>query len=263
LEKCWIGGEYLIRMADFEVRSVTDPHGLGTAPSAASAEESTPCCGPALAHRLAALAGLILSLPALLPRCAAHLLNPSKRRIRTRIFVVHPTPEPARRNNKDGMTASPRKTFVAPAVADAASDTADHGVFQADSDERAKAPKKTARKDAPAPRTRLGAYHVLAGPPGSGLLPRSLPALWDVLVGRIALVGVEPLTPEEAEVCVEPWERVRFSAPPGLVQPRHAFSSRPLPQSQKRAMEHFYSRSRTVRGDIRLLVRAVLRRVLG
>lgn len=266
LEKCWIGGEFLIRMADHEIRSVTDPHGLGTAPSAESAEESSTCCSPGPAHRLAALAGLLLSLPALLPCCIAHVITPSARRIRTRLFARHPAPESAKANPYMDEEANPDKHFRGntPAFGNDSDDHEENG-YENDSEandeisEPAAPPSMGKRPQKP----ELGFYHVLAGPPGSGFMPRSLPALWDVVLGRIALVGVEPLTPEEAAMCVEPWERVRFTAPPGLVQPRHAFSSRPMPQSQKRAMEHFYARTRTVRGDIRLLVRAVIRRVLG
>lgn len=263
MEKCWIGGEFLIRMANHEVRSVTDPHGLGTAPSAESAEESSACCAPARAHRLAALAGLLISLPALVPCCIAHVLKPSKRRIRTRLFVQHPlqatAPATSNTENEEELAAvdQPFDDESVPFHEDA--------VYEATrkADEDISASTASASSHNPSSTPELGFYHVLAGPPGSGFMPRSLPALWDVVLGRIALVGVEPLTPEEAAMCVEPWEQVRFAAPPGLVQPRHAFSSRPIPQSQKRAMEHFYARTRTVRSDIRLLFRAVLRRILG
>lgn len=322
MEKCWIAGEFLVRMADNEVLSITDPHGLGTAPSAASAEEATACCYPGLIHRLVALAGLIISLPALIPHLVNHLLHPSAHRIVTRVFARHTQPKPQRKPTADGeydafgkggrsttlpgapvfgfaggdggnaylhdsdpadgrgIDTDPRAGIAhaasgnvsgnvaedEPAVAAAAPDDEVLTVDDELEDEpTAAAPRTAARpsRKKPAASMELGRYHMLAGAPGSGILPRSLPALWDVLLGRIALVGVEPLTPEEAAMCVEPWERVRFAAPPGLVQPRHAFTTRPLPQSQKRAMEHFYARTRTIRGDIRLLIRAILHRIFG
>ncbi|QJT07791.1 sugar transferase [Oceanidesulfovibrio marinus] len=322
MEKCWIAGEFLVRMADNEVLSITDPHGLGTAPSAASAEEATACCYPGLIHRLVALAGLIISLPALIPHLVNHLLHPSAHRIVTRVFARHPQPKPQRKPTADGeydaFSQGGRSTTLpgAPVFGFAGGDGGNAYLHDSDpadgrgidTDPRAgiahaasgnvsgnaaedepavtatvpddealtvddelqeepiaAAPHTAARspRKKPAASMELGRYHMLAGAPGSGILPRSLPALWDVLLGRIALVGVEPLTPEEAAMCVEPWERVRFAAPPGLVQPRHAFTTRPLPQSQKRAMEHFYARTRTIRGDIRLLIRAILHRIFG
>lgn len=323
MEKCWISGEFLVRMADNEVLSITDPHGLGTAPSAASAEEATACCYPGLIHRLVALVGFILSLPVLIPCFIAHMLHPSAHRIITRVFARNPLPRLRRKKTADDeyvpSTRGSRSASLAgaPVFGFAGGDAGNAYTYENDpaggsdaqhdpsagighaasgnglADDSAAAPaddpysdaedeilpvdkasqeeQSTAashggvhrpKKKATGPMT-LGRYHVLAGAPGSGILPRSLPALWDVLLGRIALVGVEPLTPEEAATCVEPWERVRFAAPPGLVQPRHAFSTKPMPQSQKRAMEHFYARTRTVRGDIRLLLRAIQHRIFG
>ena len=46
---------------------------------------------------------------------------------------------------------------------------------------------------------------------------RDLPLLLAVLSGRLALTGVTPLPPQEEATLTEPWEKVRFEAPAGLL----------------------------------------------
>ncbi len=105
---------------------------------------------------------------------------------------------------------------------------------------------------------RASRMRVLAG---EGWLPRSLPALWDVARGRLRLVGPAPVSPQEAITHKAPWSRVRFLARPGLVQPAHAFSARPLPLEQRRTMDHFYASTRSMPQDMRILWRALWRRL--
>ncbi len=80
-----------------------------------------------------------------------------------------------------------------------------------------------------------------------------LPALWDVARGAIRLVGVELLSPEEAERLTEPWQRLRFKAGPGLINPWHALDRQDWGADEKRVMEGYYTQSRSLRSDMRLL----------
>jgi len=84
---------------------------------------------------------------------------------------------------------------------------------------------------------------------------RRLPALLDVAAGRLALVGVEPLPLAEAAALAEPWERLRFLAPPGLVQPWHGLPPGEWEPEEKRVMEGYYARTRTLAGDVGILGR--------
>ncbi len=43
-----------------------------------------------------------------------------------------------------------------------------------------------------------------------------LPLLWNVLGGQLSLVGVKPLTPEEAALVTEDWQKRRFACAPGF-----------------------------------------------
>ncbi|NJN18383.1 MAG: NTP transferase domain-containing protein [Oscillochloris sp.] len=55
-----------------------------------------------------------------------------------------------------------------------------------------------------------------------------LPRLWNVVTGALALVGVRPLAPQEAEQLSEDWQRMRYTRPAGFtglwyVQPPPAY----------------------------------------
>lgn len=87
-----------------------------------------------------------------------------------------------------------------------------------------------------------------------------LPALYDVLMGRLHLVGVEPLPIEEAKALREPWCLARFSAPPGLIHPWNEFSVRKeWGSDEKRVMESYYAQTRTLKGDLALLLKSLRR----
>ncbi|AGW13546.1 nucleotidyltransferase family protein [Megalodesulfovibrio gigas] len=90
------------------------------------------------------------------------------------------------------------------------------------------------------------------------LFLRHLPSLWDVVMGQLRLVGTEPLPPRSAGLLREPWQRVRFLAPVGLVPPWARLRGIPLTFTQKRVMEQEYTLCRTVRGDLRILCAALL-----
>lgn len=90
------------------------------------------------------------------------------------------------------------------------------------------------------------------------LFLRHLPSLWDVLMGRLRLVGTEPLPPRSAGLLRESWQRVRFLAPVGLVPPWARLRGIPLTFTQKRVVEQEYTLCRSVRGDLRILCAALL-----
>lgn len=84
---------------------------------------------------------------------------------------------------------------------------------------------------------------------------RRLPALWDVAAGRLNLVGVEPLSPEEAESWRGSWADDRFLRPPGLVTPWRAMTSREPESDEKRVMENYYVQTWSFGEDMRILVK--------
>lgn len=85
-----------------------------------------------------------------------------------------------------------------------------------------------------------------------------LPALWDVFRGRLALAGVEPLTPEEAAALAGGWAEPRFSCRAGLVNPWHAEGGG-AEDIERRVMEVYYAQTRSAAGDVKLLRRAARR----
>jgi len=86
-----------------------------------------------------------------------------------------------------------------------------------------------------------------------------LPALWDVFKGRLALVGVEPITPQEASAWVGGWAEPRFSCRAGLVSPWHAERAGETEEVERRVMEIYYAQTRTPGGDVKILWGALKR----
>ena len=85
-----------------------------------------------------------------------------------------------------------------------------------------------------------------------------LPWLLQVLTGKLDLVGIEPLTEEQAKD-LEEWEWGRFQAAPGIVQPWHGLDEPAWEWSEKRVMEAYYAQTRSVREDLKILGKAALR----
>lgn len=88
-----------------------------------------------------------------------------------------------------------------------------------------------------------------------------LPALWDVALGRIALIGIEPLDFEEAARLNESWTAERYAAPVGLLQPWHAQfrpAANPMDDTEKRILENEYAATRCLSGDLLLLWRSLI-----
>lgn len=105
-------------------------------------------------------------------------------------------------------------------------------------------------------RFRLARMHLANS--GSPFLA-GLPALWDVVTGDLALVGVAPLSPEEASALAGGWAEPRFSCKAGLISPWHAEGGEEADETQKRVMEVFYAQTRTPSSDIRILCKAAVR----
>ena len=84
-----------------------------------------------------------------------------------------------------------------------------------------------------------------------------LPMLLAVVLGRLALVGIEPLDPQEAEERLTGWEWQRFTAPAGVILPWHALPGQDWDWTEKRVMEIAYAASRSLAQDMILVLQAV------
>jgi len=91
---------------------------------------------------------------------------------------------------------------------------------------------------------------------------RRLPLLLSVVRGDLRLVGVEALSPEEADARGEEWQLACDEAPVGLVGPAQLELGRGAAADEKRVVEAFYARTRSASGDLRWALRAA-RAVLG
>ena len=86
---------------------------------------------------------------------------------------------------------------------------------------------------------------------------RHLPWLLAVVRGDLRLVGVTPVAPDEAAGPRDPWEQVRDRAPVGLVGPAQLAVPADAPDEERRLAEAYYARTRSLRGDLGLLLRGV------
>lgn len=97
----------------------------------------------------------------------------------------------------------------------------------------------------------------------SGPLLSRLPALLNVLAGRLKLVGVRPLNQEEFGLYTEDWMKQRFEAPDGLFTPIDAEGANDQAEDEKIAIENYYTVTRNFREDAKTLFKAILRLVIG
>lgn len=86
-------------------------------------------------------------------------------------------------------------------------------------------------------------------------LLRALPGLEAVVTGDMRLVGVPPLSREEAASRREEWELVRDEAPAGLVAPSKIGVPPTAPHEERAMMDAFYARTRSLATDLRWLAR--------
>jgi lipopolysaccharide/colanic/teichoic acid biosynthesis glycosyltransferase len=82
---------------------------------------------------------------------------------------------------------------------------------------------------------------------------RYLPYLFSVAAGHLRLVGVEPLAPTAAAARTEEWEFVRDEAPAGLFGPVQLTLPADAPREERRLMEAYYARTRSLARDLRWL----------
>jgi NDP-sugar pyrophosphorylase family protein len=93
----------------------------------------------------------------------------------------------------------------------------------------------------------------------SGPFSERLPCLIDVLLGKIRLVGVRPLKEEEFERYQEDWALQRFEALDGLFTPVDAECSEDALEDEKVAVENYYTATRNLEEDIKILWKAIKR----
>jgi NDP-sugar pyrophosphorylase family protein len=87
---------------------------------------------------------------------------------------------------------------------------------------------------------------------------RGLPRLLAVVSGDLRLVGVTPLSPEEADGLQDDWERTREQAPAGLVGPTQLDVPADAPFEEKLMSDVFYARQRRIGRDLVYLLRGLL-----
>jgi len=102
--------------------------------------------------------------------------------------------------------------------------------------------------------------------PGCHWMRRShvdeLPQLWNILIGEMSLVGPRPERPEMLEELREsmPGIETRLIATPGLTglaQVRHGYTNDVAGARSKLAWDLRYLRSRSILGDVRLMIETV------
>lgn len=75
--------------------------------------------------------------------------------------------------------------------------------------------------------------------------------------GDIRLVGVSPLTPQEASSRTEDWERLPDRAPAGLIGPAQLSLTGDAPEEEPWVLEAYYAQTRTVASDFIWLAKGV------
>jgi NDP-sugar pyrophosphorylase family protein len=80
-----------------------------------------------------------------------------------------------------------------------------------------------------------------------------LPALWHVLVGELALIGIKPLNEAEAAEVREPWQQRRFDRQAGLTGLWYVQPERHSPLNDLLIADAYYVSTRSAGGDLRLL----------
>lgn len=89
-------------------------------------------------------------------------------------------------------------------------------------------------------------------------LLRHLPKLFAVISGQIRMVGVSPLSPQQAETRHEPWEKVRDLAPVGLIGPSQLMLSSDAPEEERLLVDAYYAKTRHIGTDILWLLKGIM-----
>ena len=83
-----------------------------------------------------------------------------------------------------------------------------------------------------------------------------LPELWAVFRGQLALVGVKPLTPEEAAYATQEWHQTRYEQPAGFTGLWYVQGERTSSDIETTLInDTYYAATRTWLEDLRLLYR--------
>lgn len=85
-----------------------------------------------------------------------------------------------------------------------------------------------------------------------------LPKIWAVASGHITMVGVSLQTPTLLETLTEPWERVRFEAPIGLIGPAQLQTPVSAPLEEKLLEDAYYAKTRCMILNILWLLRGCI-----
>ncbi|MDD2816548.1 MAG: NDP-sugar synthase [Thiotrichaceae bacterium] len=89
---------------------------------------------------------------------------------------------------------------------------------------------------------------------------RHLPKLWAVVRGDLRLIGVMPKTPSAPTEGIEVWEKVRDTAPAGLLSPCQLVKgAASLPIEEQLLIEAHYARTRSLKQDIYWMGKALTR----
>ncbi len=91
----------------------------------------------------------------------------------------------------------------------------------------------------------------------SGPFVERLPGLVDVIFGKLRLVGVRPLKEEEFDQYQEDWTLQRFEALDGLFTPVDAHCPGNILEEERITAENYYTATRTLKEDLRILVKSV------
>lgn len=95
-----------------------------------------------------------------------------------------------------------------------------------------------------------------------GLISR-LPAIIDVLRGRLALVGVRRLRELDGLTYTEDWARQRFDSPAGLFTPVDAEAIKDASEEEKIIVENLYVANRSFKENLRVLAKSLLNLLSG
>ncbi len=83
-----------------------------------------------------------------------------------------------------------------------------------------------------------------------------LPGLFDVIAGKLALVGVRPLEPDEYARIKSDWAMLRFESPHGLYTILDTLDN-DLDPDEKLVIENYYASTRNFNDDLKLLTRTL------
>lgn len=85
-----------------------------------------------------------------------------------------------------------------------------------------------------------------------------LPQLINVLRGDLSLVGVKPLSPDEAACVTDGWQKQRYTCPAGCTGEWYVQTQPASTLDEVLVADAYYAATRSARGDLRLLLRTPL-----